>query len=243
MDDPPRLRRRGAGSSQRCGLLWRRRDGVDAKDRQGGASRAVHMPSTRRRRRRVCRTREGAPTAWPDVRVKPAEPCQRRPRASSRPRRPDDAKATFKTANVFLHPPKCLCGRVGRGLFRRRLRHVLGHRWRGYKRPRTRPSPICRGLKLTERPRKSAVQADFRWPHAEETSPCPPCRRQGRAQREAQDPHSKHDQQHQHLEAKRKSPAERGFLPVRGAHEGRLQVGTQASFSLMRADLPERSRR
>jgi hypothetical protein len=37
-----------------------------------------------------------------------------------------------------------------------------------------------------ERPRKSRPsRPDFRWPHAGETSPCPPCRRQASGQREA----------------------------------------------------------
>ena len=93
----------------------------------------------------------------------------------------------LKKWRVFsLHPPRRLRGRVGRGLFRRRLRHVVGRRWRGIRRHRTRPSHRCRGLKLTERPRKSRpFRPDFRWPHAGETSPCPPCRRQGSDPREA----------------------------------------------------------
>src|SRR5471030_3341067 len=74
------------------------------------------------------RTREGTPTAWPNVRVKPAEKCQCGPRASTRPRWPVDAKSPLKNANVFINPHRCCCGEVGGGLVRRRLRHVLGHR-------------------------------------------------------------------------------------------------------------------
>ena len=66
---------------------------------------------------------------------------------------PTMPKPTIKITNVFLHPPGRWRGEVGGGLFRRRLRHVVGHRWRGIRRCRTRPSHRCRGLKLTERPR------------------------------------------------------------------------------------------
>ena len=41
---------------------------------------------------------------------------------------PTMPKQHLKIANVFLHPHRCPRGRVGRGLFRRRLRHVVGHR-------------------------------------------------------------------------------------------------------------------
>ena len=91
-------------------------------------SRVARIQAARREGVAPRRTREGASTAWPDVRVKPVAPPARWPRASTRPRWPVDAPITPKTANVFLHPPRCLRGRVGRGLFRRRLRHVVGHR-------------------------------------------------------------------------------------------------------------------
>ena len=58
-------------------------------------------PSTRRRRRRARRAREGTPASRPDVRVKPVAVPERWPRASSRPRWPDDAKQHLETANVF----------------------------------------------------------------------------------------------------------------------------------------------
>jgi hypothetical protein len=80
-------------------------------------------------------SREGTPTAWPDVRVKPVAPPERWPRASTRPRWPVDAPITLKKANVFLHPPRCWRGEVGGGLFRRRLRHVVGHPRRVYEGP------------------------------------------------------------------------------------------------------------
>ena len=71
-------------------------------------------------------SREGAPTPRSVVRGRPGAPPTGWPRASSRPRWPDDAKITLKIADVFLHPPRCWRGEVGGGLFRRRLRHVLG---------------------------------------------------------------------------------------------------------------------
>ena len=106
-----------------------------------------------RRRCAIRRTRIRTPTAWPDVRVKPGAPPERWPRASTRARCPVDAKTPLKMANVFLHPPSRWSDRMGRGSFRRRTRHVVGHRWRGIRRCRTRPSNRCRALKLTERPR------------------------------------------------------------------------------------------
>ena len=64
---------------------------------------AQRTPSPRRRRRRGRRTREGALTRWPAIRVKPGTPPKRWPRASARPRWPVDAKApSKKSANVFL---------------------------------------------------------------------------------------------------------------------------------------------
>src|SRR6516164_3492666 len=61
--------------------------------------------AARRRRHRVRRTREGTPAPRPIVRVKPGAPPTRRPRASTRPRWPVDAKHPSKTANVFLRLP------------------------------------------------------------------------------------------------------------------------------------------
>ncbi len=56
------------------------------------------------------------------------EPCQSDGRGLRRgldgPSMPPLLK---KNGDVFLHPPKRPRGRVGRGLFRRRLRHVVGH--------------------------------------------------------------------------------------------------------------------
>src|SRR5471032_3200383 len=60
-------------------------------------------------------TREGTLTAWPDVRVKPAEQCQRGPRASTRPRRPVDAKSPIKKAECFPQPAQVLSRGGGRG--------------------------------------------------------------------------------------------------------------------------------
>ena len=209
MDDPPRLRRRGAGSRHRCGPCCVDEAGAGAGE--GSATgpgspagscdvgRAAHTSSrappkatrssnTRRsadrlaRGSRQARRTVSAPAAGIDAASK-ARRCQN----------------NLKKWRVFsLHPPRRRCGRGGRGLFRRRLRHGVGHRWRGIRRRRTRPSHRCRGLKLTERPRKSAVQADFRWPHAEETSPCPPCRRQALDRREAHHAdQSRHQNQNQ----------------------------------------------
>ena len=49
-------------------------------------------------------SREGTPTRWPNVRVKPGTPPERWPRASSRPRWPDDAKTPFKTFGRGICP-------------------------------------------------------------------------------------------------------------------------------------------
>ena len=54
-------------------------------------------------------SREGTPTCWPDVRVKPGAPPVRWPRASSRPRWPDDAPITYKEWEARIcpnHQPK-----------------------------------------------------------------------------------------------------------------------------------------
>ena len=50
------------------------------------------------------RSREGATAPRSDVRVKPGAPPERWPRASSRPRWPDDAKTPFKNYNAEFVP-------------------------------------------------------------------------------------------------------------------------------------------
>ena len=113
---------------------------------------------------------------------------------------PSMPKQSLNNRECFYPPAQVSPRQGGQGLVSQAVAPRLGHRWRGMRRCRTRPSPICRGLKLTERPRKSRPsRPGFRWPHAGETSPCPPCRRQGNGQREA---HSAHRRQlpHQHLE-------------------------------------------
>ena len=69
------------------------------------------------------RSREGTPTCWPDVRVKPGAPGQGWPRASSRPRWPDDAKTPLKnTKPVFVPTAKPSPAKGGVGLFLARSR-------------------------------------------------------------------------------------------------------------------------
>jgi len=67
----------------------------------------------------------------------------------------------------------------------------------------------------------AAVQARFRWPHAEETSPCPPCRRQGSGQREAED--TNRSGRHQ---PKRKTPTEAEDTNRTGRHQPKRQAPT-----------------
>ena len=86
--------------------------------------------------------------------------------------------------SVFSPSAEMVARRGGRGLVSQAVAPRLGHRWRGIRRCRTRPSLICRGLKSTEHPPKSRPsRPDFRWPHAGETSPRPP--RRSRNQRPA----------------------------------------------------------
>ena len=62
--------------------------------------------------------REGAPAAWPDVRVKPGAPRRRWPRASTRPRWPVDAKTPQK--KLLKHSPaNVVCPHAMRGTARR----------------------------------------------------------------------------------------------------------------------------
>ncbi len=58
-----------------------------------------------RRRRAIRRTLEGTPAHRPKVRVKPVAPPERWPRASSRPRWPDDASTKYKNCRFNLSQP------------------------------------------------------------------------------------------------------------------------------------------
>jgi len=80
--------------------------------RATGRRPAAQRYSTRRRRRRVRRSREGALASWPDVRVKPGAPPMRWPRASTRPRWPVDAKTPFKEMRMFFST-RCDAGAAG----------------------------------------------------------------------------------------------------------------------------------
>ena len=81
-------------------------------------------------------SREGAPAPPSEVRVKPGAPPIGRPRASTRPRWPVDAKVKQEIGMVFLHPPRCWRGRVGRGLDRREPGRS------GWKPPVRQPRPL-----------------------------------------------------------------------------------------------------
>ena len=135
--------------------------------------RVAHMPATRRRRRRARRTREGALAGWPEVRVKPGALCQRGPRASTRPRRPVDAKTILKNGECFSPPAKASLRQGGQGLV---SPAVAPRRWASVpciRKCRTRPSHRCRGLKLTERPRKSRRSGRFQMAARRRNKPLP----------------------------------------------------------------------
>jgi hypothetical protein len=121
-------------------------------------------------------SREGTPTAWPDVRVKPGPLPERWPRASTRPRWPVDAPITLKKSECLSSPAQVLARRGGRGLV---SQAVAPRRWASsarIRRCRARPASVAR-TSFIERPRKSRPsRPDFRWPHAGETSPRPPRR-------------------------------------------------------------------
>ncbi len=146
-------------------------------------------PSTRRRRRRVRPSREGATAARPDLRVKPVAPPERWPRASSRPRWPDDAKTTFKNAKVFSPHAETLPRQGGQGLVSQAVapRPWASAAW--LQEAQDAAKPYLPRSEVNRTPKESRpFRPRFRWPHARETSPCPPCRRQGSGRREAQ-PH------------------------------------------------------
>ena len=124
------------------------------------------------------RSREGAPTRWPDVRVKPGALPERWPRASARPRWPADAKTPLKNGQpVFVPTTEASQRRGGRVFGETENRAVEGIEPR-HERPRARPlgSPKRHS---SERPRNEAVQADFRRPFAVEPNARPPRRNAG----------------------------------------------------------------
>ena len=130
--------------------------------------------SPRRRRRRVRRSREGAPAPRPVVRVRPVAPPERRPRASTRPRWPVDAKAPHKTANVFIHRLTRRRGRVGWGFDRRRdRRDAAGSLRSANHRIERGPLVSARTKSKLRNPLNPAVQAGFRRTASRRAEPLP----------------------------------------------------------------------
>ena len=81
----------------------------------GMRKRTPTATAKRGRRRRPHRPpREGAPTRWPDVRVKPGSPPERAPRALTQPRWLVDATFPTKKRARYLSARQAgACGRVG----------------------------------------------------------------------------------------------------------------------------------
>ena len=95
-------------------------------------------------------------------------------------------KQLLKIGAVFSPPAQATQRQGGQGLVSQAVAPRLGHPRHVYEGAGRGPLAL-RGGVSTERPRTSRPsRPDFRWPHAEETSPCPPCRRYDSGQREAQ---------------------------------------------------------
>jgi hypothetical protein len=199
-DEARRLRRRAAWHV-RCAAVCRgdpRPPTRRASDRSGGA---VQAPE-RRRRCGSSITRRNADSLARKFASSPA-PCQSDGRGLRRGLDgPSMPPLLLKNGECLSPPALVLARRGGRGLV---SQAVAPRRWASsarIRRSRARRARVAR-TSFIERPRKSRPsRPDFRWPHAGETSPCPPCRRQASGLREAHDAHSPRGQplQHQHLE-------------------------------------------
>ena len=137
------------------------------------------------------RTREGTPAPWPESSRQarcPARAMAAGFDAASMARR---CPHYFKSRECLSPPAQVLPRQGGRGLV---SQAVAPRRWASVariRRCRARPASVAR-TSFSERPRKSRpFRPDFRWPHACETSPCPPCRRQDLGRREAQNANRK----------------------------------------------------
>ena len=121
MDDARRLRRRAAQIGTRS------RPQVQPRSAEGAADR----PS-----------REGAPAPRHEVRVKPGGACRRWPRASSRPRWPDDAKTNLKIRGACICPKPCHATSEGWwGTLPGEVKEGIGPQGQGGTRARKSPPP------------------------------------------------------------------------------------------------------
>ena len=117
-------------------------------------------------------SRQGAPTRRRVIRVRPVGRCRRRPRAASRPRRPDTAQTKQQRWGTEFVPTTWVnrrCG--GRVLGETQHRDVEGMSARIRSR-RTRPANAAR-TNFSERPRNPAVQGGFK-AHVRSRAKCMP---------------------------------------------------------------------
>ena len=110
-------------------------------------------------------SREGTPAPWPDVRVKPGALSERWPRASSRPRWPDDAPILIKnTEAAFVPTSNQAASEGGWGTLSGEVKEGMARRARGDTSQAESPTLPCSAQAGTQRSHRTA-QADTQRRH------------------------------------------------------------------------------